>query len=149
MRIISNNLDFVNAIKSQKVNGYTEFDAVVLTFNDIKVLRELRGNFDKNIEPLYYKEILARWLHLQYKVDTGWIKSLRQQYLLSDDCISLIQLTHNGVNAYMRSSNVDNILMNDVCFLAGLTDKELNVFISIPHTWGNNLNKVDNEKINN
>lgn len=148
MRILENKTNFVELIKTKQINGYTEFEPVLLVINDIKLLRELRGSFDKTVEPLYYKEILARWQHMQYKYDTGWIKSPRQQYLISDDCISLIHKTHTGVNAFIRSSNIDNILFNDVCFLCGLTDKELNIFISMPHTWGNNLNKIDNERIN-
>lgn len=132
-------------MKFEKTNSYQEFDTIVLSFTDINIIKALANNFNKDIEPLYYKELYSRLEHTQYKIDSGWIESPRQNYILSEDCISIIQKRSTGINSYIRSSNIDNILYNDVCFLCTLVDKgELNIMISIPHTWGNNKNKIEN-----
>jgi len=146
MNLIENTTDFVKLIKDGRtITKYTLFEPTLLRFTVPTILQKLRNNFKNDIEPEYYRELLARYKHIKYKFREGWIKSDRQLIILSDDCISTIHiLPGDRINAFIRSSNIDNILEQDVAFLASLTNKELNVFISMPHSWGNNKTKLQN-----
>ena len=150
MRVLTNDINFIRKIKEEPVfqdGNYTEFSPCLLIFNNEVIIENgLKNCFHKKIEPIEYNAFRAAWKQMKYKYKKGWINSKRQKYIDSTECISFIQETETGINAFLRSSNIDHpVFFNDIAFLATLLEKgELNVFVSIPHTWNNDKSKIEN-----
>jgi len=141
---------------------YTEYEPIILTYDDPRMIKNLKFDWNLTKDALYYRKVWASLDHLVFKWDEGWIKSRRQLILTSEDCMSAIHLVPNEdsweLNVFQRSSNIDNALQEDIAFLCDWLQQTVNsrsnmrivplpkirLFISIPHTFGNQLNKVEN-----
>lgn len=155
----------IASIKKKKTvveKGYTEYEPVLLKFNlgEIKKFGE-EFIWSQTKDYHYYHKIQAELDHLVYRYRNGWITSRRQLIIHSEDCMSAIHLVfakklnriENSLqmNVFQRSSNLDNAFREDLTFLCrwlldqfDQDDQKLNYFISIPHSFGNKKNKVEN-----
>lgn len=92
---------------------------------------------------LYYKSLEAQLDHLLFKYREGWIKSERQIFYSSDECISSIQFILNDENdidkmiVYCRSSHIRQ-MESDLAFLKYYAKKVnedvlISVMMGMPH----------------
>ncbi|MED4262026.1 hypothetical protein [Priestia aryabhattai] len=106
----------------------------------------------------FFKRMDATLKHILYQYDLKWIRSERQVFYTSNECLTTIQFVFRPrrvqINVFQRSSNINN-LKEDVQFLNWFSkenfpdkDIELNIFVSMPHIFTDRLTKVDGiEKI--
>ena len=144
------------------LNEYTEFEPVLVEIDETPI-REMANAFDlatSSDEP-YYSSVYHQFKHLIHMYNEGWITSPRQLVLTSKDCLSTIHLVAGedtlSLHCFQRSSNIDNALEEDLkflCFLLMSVTKlkgvavaplwrNIKLFISLPHTFGNNKSKVE------
>lgn len=148
-----------NSSKTYIEDEYTEYEPVLINL-ETQLIIEQSKNFDYDLakDALYYKRLKAELDHIFFKWREGWIGSRRQLILSSEDCISSIHMVFTSkslsLNIFQRSSNIDNALNEDISFFCkwlvenSIPETELliHLFISIPHTFGNIQNKINQDK---
>lgn len=103
---------------------------------------------------LFFERMDATLKHILYCYEHGWIRSERQVFYTSNECLTTLQFVFREdrvmLNVFQRSSNLNN-LKEDIEFLNYFLErnfpsieKELNVFVSMPHVFKHKLRKVDN-----
>jgi len=100
----------------------------------------------------FFNRMDATLKHVLHCFDKGWISSERQVFYSSNECLTTIQFIYREnriqCNVFQRSSNVNN-LKEDVEFLNWFLnehfkeeEKELNIFVSMPHRFTDRETKV-------
>lgn len=139
-------------------DNYTEFEPILMIYDDHTTIEQFAQmfNLETSKDPFYYRKIESSLDHLLFKWNNQWIKSRRQLVITSEDCLSTIHLVMTSrsysLNVFQRSSNIDNALIEDIAFLCSwitsrgnqMESRDVKIFSSIPHTFGNNLSKVEN-----
>lgn len=136
-------------------DGYIEYEPICIIITGSDDLKPYL-NYDKTGDPLYYARVKAELDHLSYQYEQGWITSRRQVAIHSHDCMSIVQLQECdndavAMHVFMRSSNIHNALYADIGFLSEWllnskykdSELSLNITISVPHSFGNSLTKVE------
>ena len=162
IKMWSTNKEYDADLDQLVLNEYTEFEPIMVEISE-EPIREMANKFmlTKSGDEPYYTSVYYQFRHLIHMYNEGWITSPRQLVLTSKDCLSTIHLvvSENGLSlhCFQRSSNIDNALEEDIrflCFLLMSVTKLKNVaiaplwrdiklFISLPHTFGNNKSKVE------
>lgn len=156
------NKEYSPNFNTLELDSYTEFEPVLVHLDE-QVIRKLSANFsiETSNDAPYYESVYAQFKHLIHMYNEKWITSPRQLVLTSKDCLSTIHLVASenslSLHCFQRSSNIDNALSEDIHFLCFLLMsvtklrgyqvaplwKEIKLFISIPHTFGNSKSKVE------
>lgn len=142
--------------KSFIEDNYAEYPPILITVtgDTLSAIAEC-FSYDNSKDPVYYRKVEAEIHHKLYQYQHNWITSRRQLVVTSDDCLSAIHIVPNPknftFNVLQRSSNIENALLEDIAFLAYMLKQcnynrcSLNLFISMPHTFGNTKSKIQQE----
>jgi len=126
------------------------FEAVNISHHFIKhEIFKIAQQFTGTHDILFYNRLRAELKHLWYKYENNLLKSHRNIFITSDECITTIQfLWHDNVlycNVYSRSCNYKESYNEDIGFicdyltsLTGYKHIMLRYFIGSLHYWSHN-----------